>query len=421
MSGLVVRETKTEVLMWLVSRKPGERAFAWLRSEPRNEIESIDKLGEADREILTARVKAIDTSGKLETERMHRLELTPIAWAGNSKETAWRYSSLYFTLESNAGDDLIRRAAVRLDQIYHAYSHYLPARVEAGEPTRIVLARSLEEYQHLIRNAGGNLLNPAVYTASANRIDCGSDLQKLGADFEKARLDSQRLLDQLESQKAELARLYKKKIPEDLLKGLEDKREQVLSVRKKNEEAFDVYFRESTRRLMQRLYHEAFHAYLANFVYPASEAEVPVWLNEGLAEIFDSAFLDGDELRLGHADRERLRKSKLALAGGEFVPLAELVRSGPKPFLVKHATDKEDSDRYYLTSWCLAHYVMFAKKKVGTPALDDYVRALHKKSDPIDAFVTLAGEPLKDFEARFHTYVKELTPEGKPVKIPDKK
>ncbi|MFL5241748.1 MAG: DUF1570 domain-containing protein [Gemmataceae bacterium] len=419
--GLVVRDEPSEILMWRVSRKPGERAYAWLETVPRQDIESIEKLEGIDRTALAARVKALDSSAKIQAERMQSLQLKPVAWAKESNIKALRYSSLYFILESNAGEDLVRRAAVGLDQIYNAYAHYLPPRRDSGEPTTILLAGSLEEYQALLNSRSRNLLNPAFYNAATNRIACGSELQKLGDEIRQVRQRNQQLLADLEEQKAELGRVYKKKIPAELLQSFEEKRKQILTAKKDNETAFEISFRKGTERLMQRLYHESFHAYLANFVYPAAEANVPVWLNEGLAEIFDSAFLDGDELRIGHCDRERLKRAKTLLNSGELVSLSDLLQSSSKHFLVHHATEKEASDRFYLTSWTLAHFLTFERRLLGAKALDEYVHALHRRADPLEAFRTLVDEPLPQFEKQFHHYVEQLTPEGTAAKRPDKK
>jgi hypothetical protein len=419
--GLVVREAPSEVLMWRVNRKPGERSFAWLETVPSQDIESIEKLEGKDHEALAERVRAIDSSARIEAERMQRLQLKPVAWGKEGKVKALRYVSVYFILESNAGEDLARRTAVGLDQIYNAYTHYLPPRYDLGEPTTILLAQSLEDYQVLLNDKVRNLLNPAFYSVTTNQIVCGSELQKLGDDIKQARKANQQLLAELENQKAELSRVYKKKIPADLLQNLEEKRKQILAAKSNNETAFESCFRKSTQRLMQRLYHESFHAYLANFVYPSTEADVPVWLNEGLAEVFDGAFLDGDELRIGHADKERLKRAKGLLSNGDLVPLSDLLKSSSKQFLVHHATEKETSDRFYLTSWSLAHFLTFERHLLGAKALDQYVHSLHHEADPLEAFRTLVDEPLPQFEKHFHKYLELLTPEGTTAKRHEKK
>ena len=44
--------------------------------------------------------------------------------------------------------------------------------------------------------------------------------------------------------------------------------------------------------MFRRLYHEAFHAYLDNYVYESPGYEIPTWLNEGLAQVFAAGLLE---------------------------------------------------------------------------------------------------------------------------------
>ena len=121
-------------------------------------------------------------------------------------------------------------------------------------------------------------------------------------------------------------------------------------------------FEEARHRLFRTLYHEAFHAYLAGYVYPPGDADVPRWLNEGLAQIFETAIVEAGELRVGHADAERLARVQAAVRKGEQVALADLLKSGAKQFVVAHGSDREVADRYYLASWALAFHLMFERE-----------------------------------------------------------
>ena len=44
--------------------------------------------------------------------------------------------------------------------------------------------------------------------------------------------------------------------------------------------------------MFARAYHESFHAYLENYVYPHDHYDVPRWLNEGLAVMMEGGILD---------------------------------------------------------------------------------------------------------------------------------
>src|SRR5262249_6600516 len=174
----------------------------------------------------------------------------------------------------------------------------------------------------------------------------------------------------------------------------------------------DEQFQAATRQLFRTLYHEAFHAYLANFVYPPAEADVPRWLNEGLAQVFESAFIEGGELRVGHAEKARLVAAQTALGKGDLVPVADLLKAGPKQFVVLHASDQQGSDRYYLTSWSAAFYLMFDRRLLGTKKMDEYVKTLKRGTDPTQAFADLVGQTPAAFEKDLHGYLQKLKPDG---------
>src|SRR5262249_43357625 len=312
--------------------------------------------------MLGSRLQALDPTGRGEVRRMAKLTLTLGDWGKNGKGDARVYRSDYFVLESNASEDVVRRAAVRLETVYEAYSRFLRSRVDAAEPTRILLARSLSDYQALLHDEGhAPLVNPAFYDTTKNRICCGSELQRLGDELERIRKEHHRSLVELSDKETELNKLYKGKPPANLLAPIRESRYRIAQQDDRNERLFQ----DATARLFQRLYHEAFHAYLANFVYPPSEADVPRWLNEGLAQIFETAIVEAGELRVGHPDRDRARRVQELLKKDQLVGLADLLKSGAKPFLVQHATEQQNSDRYYLSSWALAHYLTFERRLLG--------------------------------------------------------
>jgi len=421
MRGLIVRETTSEVIFQSVRRKPGRPTLVFPTTLARDQIDSIDKLEEKEHDRLAARIKALDPTGKGELLRMQSLDLKAATWGKDGKGKALSYQSVYFQLVSNAREDIVRRSAVRLEQIYFAYTRYLPPRFESADATTILLAQSQADYQKLVKDQGFNLLNPAYYDVADNKVVCYCELQKLGEEMEKVRKHHQQMLDDFDDKEAELKKIYKNKMPEALMTPITDGRKKIHEVVEKNEKSFKKAFEEGTRRLMQRLYHESFHAYLNQFVYPPAEGELPRWLNEGLAQVFEYAILDGDEIRIGQVEKDRLAHAQDALKKGELVGIADLLKSGSKQFLVAHATEAQDADRYYVTSWAVAHYLLFDRRLLGTKAMDGYVHALHKKADPLEAFRELAGQPLPQFEKEFKAYLENLRSNGTVGKLPPQK
>jgi hypothetical protein len=422
LKGLVTEQSATQVLIKCVSRKPGSPTVVIPEWLPRAEVERVELLEPQERdqlrqrlqalarerETLATRLKALDPAARTEDSSGDVLDLREVPWVRDPKTKALAYESAHFRLISNARPAVVQLAAIHLEQIYVAYVRALPPRVAKARPTTIVLTGSLAEYQALLREQGRDLLNPAIFDPQHNQITCGSDLDRLGDELERVRRQHEKLRADLKEREADLTQAYKGKPPPELLTPIHEARKKIKTTEERNDKAF----RQARRRLFQRLYHEAFHAYLANFVYPPAEGEVPRWLNEGLAQIFETAIVEVGELRVGHADKTRLTAVRAALAKDSLPPLTELLRSGPKQFVVAHRSDAAAADRYYLASWALAFHLTFEKKVLGTKALDEYVQALHRGTDPLVAFRGLVGQSVPEFEKGFQEYLKHLRPDG---------
>jgi hypothetical protein len=413
--GLLVEETPLTVRFRYVIQRPGEptRAFP-ATTFARAEIDRIERLGPEDRQVLQNRLQSLDAQLKDEAARMGSLKLRPIPWGQDGQRAGLAYGSEQFALRSGATEDTVRLVAVRLEQIYAAYARVLPPRTFDDQPTKILLIPSLAEYRELLQSRGRNLANPALYDAARDEIVCACELDSLLAQKGKVQRKHQQVLERLRQEEAELIRQYKGKVPAKFLKPIKEYRQQVEQANKENEK----HFQAATQRSFQVLYHEAFHAYLANFVYPASEGEVPRWLNEGLAQIFETAIIEAGEMRVGHADLDRLTRVKAAVRKQDLIRLPELLNSGGRDFLVAHANDRAVSDRHYLAAWALAFYLTFERHKLGTPELDEYTRACKRGADPLEAFQTFVHQPLPQFEKAWHQYLLELRSDGstdKPV------
>jgi hypothetical protein len=415
LQGLVVEETREKIRFWQVKRPLGEPATKWLHVYKPNEVARIDRLSARDREALWARIKAIKPIRfKDELQLVQKLDLRPIPWGKGNARTGLSYTSAYFVLESDAGREIIGRAALRLEQIYAAYDRYLPSRLrlnQAARPTRIVLMRSVAEYQSLLRGKRLNIFNPAFYDSVHNEIVCASEFQRLGNALEQVRKQEEELNRQI----AALKKRYKGRLPAVIRAQIQRDRKEIGRVNHENSKVFEA----ASRRLFQTLYHEAFHAYLDNFVYPAREVLVPTWLNEGLAQVFETAMIDAGELRIDLADRAHLERIRALVSGGDLVSVADLLKAGPRQFHVRHASEHQLADRYYMTSWALAFYLLVERKVLSNPEkLDQYVTALKGGANHLAAFRKLVGQPLPQFEKAFRDYLLRLQPEKSVVKKP---
>jgi hypothetical protein len=424
LKGLFVgyHEGDSEVEIRVIHRDEGQPT----RLEPstykvkRGDTESIEPLDAEERAVLEERIKALARTPQELNKRFEKLkpEVIDIDFGRAGKKKGFRYKDdgEHFLLESNVTEDLFVRSAKRLALLYNAFAHSLPARHPSGKPTTILLAATQADYQAILRERGLNIFHPAFFDPARNQVVCGTDLERLGAQLEQARKENGKVAEDLKKRRGDLMALYKGRIPAEVLRPLTDSEKQLAAARAANDKLFD----EATRVLFARLSHESFHAYLAAFVYNGERAEMPRWLNEGLAQLYETALIEGDEVRFARPDPDRLKRARAALAAGELVPLKELLRSGPKQFVVAHASDKEMSDRYYLTSWALALYLetdATEGKGLAAKKLDEYCRATHAREDPVEAFATLVGrkgDELADFEAKFREHIQKARPAPRP-------
>jgi len=417
LKGLILEESAAALRFQNVRRSTGRPTVCMTAIVRRTEIDRIEKISDADRELLRNRLKELDPSGEGERKRMESLELQIVAWNGKSK-AGRRYDSDHFSLVSNAPEEVVRRAAVRLEQIYAAYVHFLPPRYRGGRPTTIMLYPALDDYQKMLDAQGWKLQNPAFFDPTSNRIVCGSNLEMLGKNLESLRQKNQEWLAEIDKSEVELRKLPLK--PQELAERLAPHQRYRRIIAEKDKYNDGIYDK-ATKRLFEILYHEAFHAYVANFVFPAvpkdasadgPPGELPRWLNEGLAQIFETAIVEAGELRVGHADKERLQQVKDALRVGEMMSVKELLTSIPKNFIVQHREDRIASDKCYLASWALASYLTFDRRVLGSGNLDVFVRALNQNENPEVAFARMTGQKLPEFEKEFHLWLTRLQPDG---------
>lgn len=419
LAGFLAGEDKGYFYFQCVVRKPGAPTLIFHEAFERKEVEGIERLPPADREQLRTRLEALAKERQRLSATLRSLDgkgiegfeavaLNEGVWRGPGGGPSWVYESRFFLLESNAKKGMAQLAAIQLEMAFTAYAKTLPPRRNAGGKPRVLFFRSLEDYQAALKIRGLKLANPAFFDAKNNEILCGSDLERLLEEKEKLAAHHAQVLTSLKKKENELREVYKNKVPADLLLPFVETRRKIIQA----ENANDATLRLARNQLFQRLYHEAFHAYLATVVYPPAEADFPRWLNEGLAQVFETAVFEVGELRVGHADKERLEAVRLALAKKTFPPLEELLVSKPNQFLVTHQSTRGGSDRYYLASWALAFHLAFEKKLLGKPALEDYVKELKKGASPVAAFEKLTGQPLENFASTLEVYLKGLRTDG---------
>jgi hypothetical protein len=192
-------------------------------------------------------------------------------------------------------------------------------------------------------------------------------------------------------------------------KKWEDQRHELDQQIKAAERRNTAIFNEMAGQMLARLYHEAFHAYLENSVYPHLQYDVPRWLNEGLAQTLESGRLEVDVLRVDAPDPQLLSQLQTDLRGDKPLPLAEVLSAPPSTFLLNHReATSATASRFYVYSWGLAYYLTFIEPTLQKPEFKDYVALAQAETPSVVRFEQLVGRSLTEFEPAWREAMLKL-------------
>lgn len=417
---------------FLEIRQPADRPmfFVMFWRFPIEKIDHLTRLPEPDRKLLMARVDAVQDRFREDEVGQAKIHLEH---TGPDADGIWRYGSdlwrmrdgrPWLLVESTADEETTRRSIVRIEQMFAAYREILPPRTPPIRPLSIKLFGTMSEYKDFLKSLHLTVGNPAVFIADENLLAAGSELSAYAQQLREVRrrhaelrADYQRrgklLADQLavfrqqliaggvsQGEQRTILQLCQSHWKEEV-EGID---RQINVAERRNLDEFDKL----TAGMFARLFHEAFHAYLENYVYPQRAHDVPRWLNEGLAQIFETGQLEAGTLRLDAPHAERLTMLQKDLRSAEPLSLADILQADGSKFLVFHPGGEAASRRYYLYSWGLAYYLAFRMPRLDSAALDRYVDRSAEKISPIKRFEQWVGMPLDQFETRWRTEMLKL-------------
>jgi hypothetical protein len=163
------------------------------------------------------------------------------------------------------------------------------------------------------------------------------------------------------------------------------------------------------RRVEHVLQHEGFH----QFAYSRFGGDLPLWVNEGLAEFFGESIVVGRSLIIGQASPRVVSAVTTAVELDQIVPFRDMLAITPLRWgaLVREG----DARLHYQQAWSMVHFLVYADPNGdGAP---DYVthfeRYLHKLNAGVPderAFIEVFGEDVEAFETRWKAYALKARP-----------
>ncbi len=387
-----------------------------------DQVEALIHLDKADRDRLVKWIDEFKDREQIFTDAANAINIRGAKQEGapvwHYESAAWRLSggAPWLIVDSTAEEETTRRSILRIEQVFAAYEEILPPRTAPERPLNIKLFGAMQQYHAFLQHGGFQVDNPALFVPRQNLLAAGSELSAYAQQL----ADVRRRHDVLLQESTELARQIPAKISQfqkELAGGgfspdeqrtlsntaqanwnrqIRDLKLQINAFERHNVEQYD----QVTRRMFVRLFHEAFHAYLENYVYPHARYDVPRWLNEGLAQVFEGGQLESGALRLDAPDAAQLKALQADLSDPQPLPLADLLRADDNRFLVLHSDGAHASARHYLYAWGLAYYLTFRQPILESAALDHYVDHSAAAEAPLRRFEHLVGQSLPGFELR---------------------
>jgi hypothetical protein len=420
--GLIESESPSSIEFVEVHRPRGKPMFLVVRPIDRKSIDSWERLPSDEQQQLRGRLEKYKNRALIEGRRMEDLTLSATRHDGQLR---YEYQGNWFSLKSTADEPMTRRAIVRLEQIFTAYRQLLPPRWTSAGKLQIQIFGGSDQYREALGEMGLEIRNPAVFLTDRRLILAGSDMNRFDAELAQINRQHRQVRRELDALVAETpARL--KDLNEELrqadvpagerqkiLLGEQKKWEEQRKAVKKKIAALDrknsAKFNEVAGRMFTRLAHEAFHAYLDS-VYPRQAYDVPRWLNEGLAQVFEAGLLESDTLRIDTPNWVALSQLQSDLRSGQPLELSELLTADSDTFLSAHTASAEAASRLYYYSWGLAYYLAFEQGVLGSADFEAYLNPAAAGKAPVDRFEKLVGESLGPFQDRWRLAMLDLKP-----------
>ena len=161
--------------------------------------------------------------------------------------------------------------------------------------------------------------------------------------------------------------------------------------------------RDELRRLLQ---HEGFH----QFAYFSVRKNLPVWLNEGLAQLYEEAIFTGDKYVMGEIPPRRVRQLKLDRDANRLTPIAEQIKQTRVTWNADRKNRAAVAAANYSQAWALAEYLAHGPDADDVKKWAHFLLLVHTTaSDPSKLF-TQTFDDLPGLQKRFDAWLDALAP-----------
>ena len=141
----------------------------------------------------------------------------------------------------------------------------------------------------------------------------------------------------------------------------------------------------------------AIHEYV-HLLVRHSGLKLPLWINEGLADLYSSMQQVGGKVVVGHAPPARIQ----TLRREKWVPLDQVLLADRDS---QHYTEKERAGKFYAESWALTHMLNLSQEYRSD--LGDLLKLLTAGTSSVAALETVYGMPIERLQRELQSYVRQ--------------
>jgi hypothetical protein len=202
--------------------------------------------------------------------------------------------------------------------------------------------------------------------------------------------------------------VFQRKI--DYMKFIDDRLPNTGGVFIPNKNCLAAYLETQGRDALRRtLQHEAFHQFAHRLISP----ELPVWINEGIAQLFEEGIYTGKRFIVEQVPPRRLRQLQDDMSNRRLTAFQDFVFMDHREW-ASNMRDRDRGSSQYNQAWAMVHFLVYAEDaNTGTPLYRErffqMLTQVKNGVDPKEAFRANFGVNFAGFQERFLAYARSLT------------
>jgi len=135
------------------------------------------------------------------------------------------------------------------------------------------------------------------------------------------------------------------------------------------------------------LQHEGFH----QFAYHYIGTDLPIWLNEGIAQYFEDGVLIRGNMTLGLSNADRIERVRAAIRSNTALPIQRVLTITPQEWHATLSASPEQSALLYAQSWSMLYFMLHVDGGRHQQKMTQYLKLVASGRSSEKAFETAFG------------------------------